>query len=192
MVEDIRKLRDQVDFIVMSVHWGIHLKPGVIAAYQVEAGHAAIDAGVDVILGHGCNMLKGVEFYKGKPIIYSMSTANTATKSGNQYDPSSHPINGGRTYFQNAGIMKVQFKDKMIHRVSMIPCDIENTKLTLEPIPRSHPRAEIIRQYMEWVCENNAPPGNHYAIGKQRDFPQFATDFSWDGDEILIRPRESV
>ena len=192
MLDDVRNLRDQVDFVVTSIHWGIHLNPGVIAEYQVEAGHAAIDAGVDLILGHGCNMLKGVEFYQSKPIIYSMPTANTATKSGKKYDPSSHPTGGERTEFQNAGIMKVEFRDKKLQRVSMVPCDIENTRLTLEPLPRSHPRSEVIREYLEWCCENNSQPGNHYAIGAQRDFPPFATDSTWDGDEIVITPREDA
>jgi poly-gamma-glutamate capsule biosynthesis protein CapA/YwtB (metallophosphatase superfamily) len=33
---------------------------------------AAIDAGADVIVGHGPHVLNGVEIYKGKPILYSL------------------------------------------------------------------------------------------------------------------------
>ena len=33
---------------------------------------AAIDAGADVVIGHGPHVLNGVEMYKGKPIIYSL------------------------------------------------------------------------------------------------------------------------
>ena len=56
----------------MSIHWGIHFIPGVIADCQRDVGRAAIDAGADVILGHHAHILKGVDVYKGKPIIYSL------------------------------------------------------------------------------------------------------------------------
>jgi poly-gamma-glutamate synthesis protein (capsule biosynthesis protein) len=72
LTEDIRKLRKEVDFIAVSLHWGIHFIPGVIAEYQRDVGRAAIDAGADVILGHHAHILKGVDIYKGKPVFYSL------------------------------------------------------------------------------------------------------------------------
>ena len=72
MVADIKKVRPTVDVLIVSMHWGIHFVPSVIAMYQTEAGHAAIDAGADVILGHHAHILKGVEVYQGKPIFYSL------------------------------------------------------------------------------------------------------------------------
>ena len=72
MVEDIKKVRPLVDVLIMSIHWGVHHVPAVIAMYQKEVGHAAIDAGVDIILGHHAHILKAVEVYKGKVIFYSI------------------------------------------------------------------------------------------------------------------------
>lgn len=72
LIEDVRKAREQVDFVAVSLHWGIHFIPGVIADYQREVARAAIDAGADVILGHHAHILKGVDVYKGKPVFYSM------------------------------------------------------------------------------------------------------------------------
>ncbi|GAB1256371.1 hypothetical protein NBRC116494_08730 [Aurantivibrio plasticivorans] len=69
---DIAKAKEQADVVVMSIHWGIHFVPAVLADYQQEVAYAAIDAGVDVILGHHAHILKGVEVYKGKPIFYSL------------------------------------------------------------------------------------------------------------------------
>ena len=37
-----------------------------------ELGHALIDNGADVILGHHQHILKGVEIYRGKPIFYGL------------------------------------------------------------------------------------------------------------------------
>lgn len=72
MVEDVKKARELADVVVMSIHWGIHFIPAVLADYQQEVAHAAIDAGVDMVLGHHAHILKGVEVYRGKPVFYSM------------------------------------------------------------------------------------------------------------------------
>src|SRR5580658_7798892 len=70
--EDIQQAREQADVVIVSLHWGIHFVPAVIADYQREVGHAAIDAGADLILGHHAHILKGFELYRGRPIFYSL------------------------------------------------------------------------------------------------------------------------
>jgi poly-gamma-glutamate synthesis protein (capsule biosynthesis protein) len=72
LTQDIRAARAQADFVAVSLHWGIHFVPGVIADYQRDVGRAAIDAGADIILGHHAHILKGVDVHAGKPIIYSL------------------------------------------------------------------------------------------------------------------------
>lgn len=69
---DIRAAKQRADVVLVSLHWGIHFVPAVIAQYQVDVGRAAIDAGADLILGHHAHILKGIEVYRGKPIIYSL------------------------------------------------------------------------------------------------------------------------
>ena len=73
LLTDIRKLRSQVDVLVLSIHWGIHFVPAVLADYQRDVAHAAIDAGADIILGHHTHILKPIEVYKGKVIFYSLA-----------------------------------------------------------------------------------------------------------------------
>jgi poly-gamma-glutamate synthesis protein (capsule biosynthesis protein) len=70
--QDIQQARKQADVVIVSIHWGIHFVPAVIADYQREVGHAAIDAGADLILGHHAHILKGIEVYRGRPIFYSL------------------------------------------------------------------------------------------------------------------------
>jgi len=72
MVGDIRSLRQQVDVLVVSMHWGVHFVPSIIAGYQYEVGHAAIDAGADIIIGTHAHILKGIEVYRGKVIFFSL------------------------------------------------------------------------------------------------------------------------
>jgi poly-gamma-glutamate synthesis protein (capsule biosynthesis protein) len=72
LIDDVREAKAHADYVAVSIHWGIHFVPGVIADYQRDVGRAAIDAGADVILGHHAHILKGIDVYRGKPIIYSL------------------------------------------------------------------------------------------------------------------------
>ena len=69
---DIRAAKAHADVVLVSLHWGIHFVPAVLADYQRQVGHAAIEAGADAILGHHAHILKGVEIYRSKPILYSL------------------------------------------------------------------------------------------------------------------------
>ena len=73
----IDAVRAEADFVVLALHWGVppfwrsRFQDG-LADYQVEVGHALIDAGADVIVGHHPHSLQEVELYRGKPIFYSL------------------------------------------------------------------------------------------------------------------------
>jgi len=74
ITQSIRNARRQADWVIASVH--VHLgQPGDRQRppdFIVKFAHAAIDAGADVVVGHGPHVLRGVEIYKGKPILYSI------------------------------------------------------------------------------------------------------------------------
>ncbi|MBI4539116.1 MAG: CapA family protein [Gemmatimonadetes bacterium] len=69
--EDIRRLREQVDYVVVSFHWGVENSQDTHAD-QRKFAHEIIDAGADVIVGHHPHVPRGVEVYKGKVIFYSL------------------------------------------------------------------------------------------------------------------------
>jgi poly-gamma-glutamate synthesis protein (capsule biosynthesis protein) len=69
--EDIQSIRDKVNFIILSFHWGWQNKKYTHSKERIFA-HSAIDAGADVILGHHSHVPRGIEVYKGKVIIYSL------------------------------------------------------------------------------------------------------------------------
>ncbi|WP_179106967.1 CapA family protein [Variovorax sp. KK3] len=60
------------DFVVASFHWGVHCFPASLAEYERSLARLAIDHGADVVLGHHQHILKGVDFYKGKPILHGL------------------------------------------------------------------------------------------------------------------------
>lgn len=70
--EDIGKAKQQADIVVVNCHWGVHYMVGHIAMYQLEVGRRIIDAGADILLGHHAHNLGPIDFYKGKPIFYSL------------------------------------------------------------------------------------------------------------------------
>ena len=70
MVADVRAARRRCDFLVVSMHWGL---PGTaLCDYQPVLAKVAIDAGADVIMGHGPHSVHGVDVYRGRPILYSL------------------------------------------------------------------------------------------------------------------------
>ncbi len=68
----IQALKATVDLVVASVHWGTSRHPAQLMDYEVTLGHAAIDAGADIVLGHHHHFLRGIEFHRGRPIVYGL------------------------------------------------------------------------------------------------------------------------
>ena len=74
MIADIEKLRGNVDIVIVSYHWGVSGSTEPVA-YQSEIGKAVIDAGADIVFGHGPHKYQKIEIYKGKPILHSLAQA---------------------------------------------------------------------------------------------------------------------
>ena len=83
--EDIRRLRPQVDFVVVAIHWATNRKYD-ISPENRNFAHDLIDAGADVILGHHPPHPKGIEVYHGKVILYAPSNVLRGHTSPNADD----------------------------------------------------------------------------------------------------------
>lgn len=71
MQADVKALRERVECVVVSVHWGkeyLHYPP----PFNVELGHRLIDWGVDLVLGHHPHLIQGIERYRQGVICYSL------------------------------------------------------------------------------------------------------------------------
>jgi poly-gamma-glutamate capsule biosynthesis protein CapA/YwtB (metallophosphatase superfamily) len=148
--EDIRKLRPLVDIVVVSSHNRDGLgrvlasaapenrepsDPAQLLApiplgsrfsqaepYETQLAHAAIDAGADIVYGHGSHVLQGVEVYRGKPVMYCLG--NFATDWIRM-----RPNKDGM-------VARVVVQGKKVLRVSLVPVtrDAENNAvLMLDP-----------------------------------------------------------
>jgi poly-gamma-glutamate synthesis protein (capsule biosynthesis protein) len=77
--EDIAALRARAEMVVASCHWGLHKE---VLAYMREIAHAAIDAGADLVIGHGPHYSLPVEVYQGRAIFYGLGSFSFHTGHG--------------------------------------------------------------------------------------------------------------
>jgi poly-gamma-glutamate capsule biosynthesis protein CapA/YwtB (metallophosphatase superfamily) len=70
--QDIEGLRKCVDLVAMSFHWGDHLRPFVLTDHERRTARLCIDRGADLVIGHHHHLLRGIEWYQGKPIFYGL------------------------------------------------------------------------------------------------------------------------
>ena len=85
----VKKLRSMADIVIVSFHGGAEGASHTHVPRQNEYffgenrgnvykfAHAVIDAGADIVLGHGPHVTRAVEVYKQKFIAYSMGNFNT-------------------------------------------------------------------------------------------------------------------
>lgn len=81
MEADIGSLRPAVDVLVVALHKGVGHVPAVVQMYERQVARAAIDAGTDVVIGHHAHILRGMEFYKGRPIFHGLGNFVTVTRA---------------------------------------------------------------------------------------------------------------
>ena len=90
ITEEIAEARRQADVVFVSFHG--HECDGedttAPAMFLETFSRSCIDAGADVIIGHGPHELRGIEIYKGKVIFYSLGNFlfETETVSLQPYD----------------------------------------------------------------------------------------------------------
>ena len=82
--ETVTRLKKDHDIVIVSFHGGaegknaLHIPKGDETFLEENRGnvirfaHAVIDAGADVVIGHGPHVLRAMEVYKGKLIAYSL------------------------------------------------------------------------------------------------------------------------
>ena len=78
-LRSIRNAKRYADFVVATAH--IHQGRSVLEQmhlstrppdFYIDLAHQAIDVGADAFVGHGVQLLRGIEIYQGKPIFYGL------------------------------------------------------------------------------------------------------------------------
>lgn len=71
LLDEIRARRQDHDFVAVCIHWGIE-RDERPQEYQRTMARQMIDAGADLVVGSHPHVLQGMEYYEGKPIVYSL------------------------------------------------------------------------------------------------------------------------
>lgn len=121
----IGSARLRCDYLVVALHWGIERQTRP-TSYQKALGHAAVDAGADLVWGHHPHVLQPKEIYNGKPILYS---------TGNLVSPMP-----GRT-----ALFRLKIDRHRTSGVVSMPVRIADGKATFEP---SRPRRVNARRIL--------------------------------------------
>ncbi|WP_316810389.1 CapA family protein [Pedobacter heparinus] len=139
----VARLKEQADIVIVSFHGGAegarfeHVPRKKEIFYQENRGdvyafaHAVIDAGADVVLGHGPHVTRAVEVYKQKFIAYSLGNFCTygmfSLKGPNGFAPLLQLKINARGEFLFADIVSV--KQDKISRLTLDPADNAFKKL---------------------------------------------------------------
>jgi poly-gamma-glutamate capsule biosynthesis protein CapA/YwtB (metallophosphatase superfamily) len=65
------KTAKEADIRIASIHWGSNYEWSPPKRFQ-QFARDLIDMGIDIIHGHSAHHIQGIEFYKGKPIMYGL------------------------------------------------------------------------------------------------------------------------
>lgn len=107
-LSSIKEAAANSDFVVAYVHWGVE-RNNYPEDYQRNFAKKYIDAGADVVIGCHPHVMQGIEFYKGKPIAYSL---------GNFWFNNST---------QESGLLKVYLDSTGTMRTQILPVMAEST-----------------------------------------------------------------
>jgi poly-gamma-glutamate synthesis protein (capsule biosynthesis protein) len=179
MLNDIRQARARADVVVVSLHWGIHYIPRMIAGYQPVVARAAFEAGADVIFGHHAHTPKAIGVHDGKVCFYSLSnfimssTEKSPEKArvfeqryGVTLDPEyPHLSYGGDA--KRSLIAKAIVTPDGVEKVSFLPVLIDR-ELRPETLGRGDPRFDDAVRFMSWVSEG------------------YGAKLTVDGDEVVV------
>lgn len=76
---DVAAARARADLVIVALHKGIVHVPARLAHYERPAAHAAIDAGADIVISHHAHIVRGIEYYRGKPIFHGLGNGCVVT-----------------------------------------------------------------------------------------------------------------
>lgn len=70
-LKTIAYAKEHSDYCIASVHWGTEYSNNADKK-QRSLAKKFIDAGADAVIGTHTHCLQGIEYYKGKPVMYSL------------------------------------------------------------------------------------------------------------------------
>ena len=70
-IQAIKEAKQNAEYVIAYVHWGTEYSYE-LEEVQLITGKEYLDAGADIVIGAHPHCLQGIEYYEGKPIVYSL------------------------------------------------------------------------------------------------------------------------
>ncbi|MGC1306694.1 MAG: CapA family protein [Phormidesmis sp.] len=162
IVEDIRAIRAQVDWIVVNYRWGDllksdtaeaeateetaksavgastpPLKSGVAEDWQKVLAHEAVDAGADLVVGYHPSQIQGAEIYRDRAIAYSLG----------DFVFDNAPLNAP-LQDQDTAALRVSLRNQQM-KVEFLPVTIRDSKLQMATDEKGEAILHAIREASE-------------------------------------------
>jgi poly-gamma-glutamate capsule biosynthesis protein CapA/YwtB (metallophosphatase superfamily) len=143
LLDLVRETKKRADILIVSAHWGGNwgYEP---APEHVPFGRLLIDSGADIVFGHSCHVFRGIEIYRGRPILYSTGdfVDDYAIDEIERND--------------EAFIFVIETEEKRISGLTLYPTVISHMQARLA-LPRD---AAAIAARMQRLCEQLGTPSH--------------------------------
>ncbi len=133
----VASVKSRADYLIVSAHWGANW--GSNPPYShMSLGKSIVDAGADVVFGHSSHVFRGVELYRGRPIIYGVGDFV------NNY--AVHPLERN----DQSMIFVLELRSRAVHEISLFPIVIRKLQAR-----RAHGREALdIALRMQRLCHS--------------------------------------
>jgi poly-gamma-glutamate synthesis protein (capsule biosynthesis protein) len=172
MADDVRRLREEADVVLVSLHKGVGHTPVVVAMYESPVARAAIDAGADAVFSHHPHIMRGIEVYRGRPIFHGLGNFVSVTHAltpGGDRDSAERvawaerrkqlygfaPDPGMPQYpfhpeSRNTAVALCRFYGDGLVEAGFVPCWIDGTA---SPVPLGADESDAVVGYVERITE---------------------------------------
>ena len=189
---EVRRARTVAAYTIVAIHChepgrgGRETPPPFLVAFA----HAMVDAGADLVVGHGPHVLQGIEVYRGRPIFYSLGNflfeyETVAELPADDYEsvglpPTAKPDDffdrydrGGASGYPadrdvwESAVVRTRWTGRRIDAVELFPITLG---FGLARRERGEPRpadAEAARRILERLARLSAPFGTKIEIGPE-------------------------
>lgn len=169
MAHDVKRAREAgADICVVALHKGIVHVPARLALYERPIAHAAVDAGADLVIGHHAHILRGMEFYRDRPIFHGLGNGCVVTRAlspdqshparaawarrrrelfGFEPDPA-YPLAPFHPEAVHGLLARVVLRGSRIHEVGFLPVHVEPPG---RPVLATGPGAEAVSAYLHRI-----------------------------------------
>lgn len=107
----IANAKKTCDYVIVFTHFGEE-KQNTVEPYQKTVSYGYIDSGADLVVACHPHVLQGMEFYKGKPIAYSLSNFLFSN------------------YHSDTVVLNVTINEDNSSSVNLLPCSSQLYKTT--------------------------------------------------------------